>query len=241
MGDLENLLNSYRLEARDRFREHKGFTDKEVDRFQHEFKRHDHQKHGCIDGKDLRCLLSNLFPNIEEPQGHAKVVAVLKEVVGDDGKLDFDEYLVLMRVLQDEEEMRKYMKEKDAIVACKFSRSEVSEFRSIFQAFDTDCSGEMTFVEFEVLLTQIFPENLVFGERMSHELEVLMTDVLGETDGEERMLDFPGFLQVMRRIQDVDFGGINEQVACQASAHTAPTAHRRNALVAPQFGDGLHS
>lgn len=62
-------------------------------------------------------MLTRLFPNSDQDlNAHKKVRAVLAEVEGDgggDGKLDFDEYLKLMRHLQDEVELKKFDREKD--------------------------------------------------------------------------------------------------------------------------------
>jgi calmodulin len=217
LWDLEKLVDGYRLEARERFRKHCGFIDREVQKYNHEFQKHDPQKDGFIDGKDLRKLLTKLFPAVDKhPEGHAKVRSVMAQIEGGDGKLDFDEYLKLMRVLQDEEEMQKYNREKDAIVASRFSRTEVAEFRQVFQMFDEDKSGRISFDEFSSLLTQIFPENIVKGAKMKRELEELLLHSHLDQDSEDTELDFPDFLLAMRKIQDENFAGINDKVAGQA-------------------------
>jgi Ca2+-binding EF-hand superfamily protein len=224
LWELETLVTGYRLEARERFRKCNGFTDREVEKFRKAFHKHDPQGDGYIDNKDLAKMLTTLFPKAQEDsKAHEKVRQTLKEIdeTDGDGKLDFDEYLKLMRLLQDEEDMAKYNRERGAVASSGFSRTEVSEFRSIFQSFDSDSSGVMTFDEFGGLLEAIFPVNVVHGAKMTKELHVVFNDVMGIDEyGESLPVDFPGFLLIMKRLQDEDFGGINEQVAASQAAQS---------------------
>merc|ERR1711974_318950 len=105
----------------------------------------------------------------------------------------------------------------DAIVDTKYLRKEVADFRAIFQMFDTDHSGDMGFDEFQTLLSQIFPVKTVCGAKMKKELEALLKDTPGVDEAGEGELDFPGFLRIMRRLQDENFAGINDK--CHEITH----------------------
>jgi len=222
LWDLQQLMDTYKLEARDRFRNNSGFTDNQVQKFQREFKKYDPQRDGFIDGKDLRRMLAVLFPNARsDAKSHNKVQEILKQVEGgggqggDDQMLDFEEYLKLMRVLQDDSELLEYTREKEAIEASNFSRKEVSDFRTIFQMFDSDNSGSMSFSEFVGMLGQIFPDNLIRGAKMTEELQALLDETHKPEEDEERRIDFPGFLIVMRKMQDQNFGGLQERLSSE--------------------------
>merc|ERR1719329_914279 len=118
LWDLEKLVNGYRLDKRTRFRARQAFTDDEVAKYEKQFRKYDPQKDGFIDDKDLRTLLSD------------KVREVMQKIDDGDGdhKLDFNEYLALMRHLEDEIEVSKFNREKEAVDDTKFNRKEVSEF-----------------------------------------------------------------------------------------------------------------
>jgi Ca2+-binding EF-hand superfamily protein len=221
LWELEALVRGFKLEARVNFRKNHGFTEQQVLKYTHEFEKHDPQKDGFVDNKDLRRMLTRLFPNANQDANAAKKVRdVLAQIEGDgsDGKLDFDEYLRLMRLLQDEVELKKLDREKTLVKESKYSRKEVSDFRSIFQSFDSDHSGEMSFDEFLVLLSAILPPEIVNGAKMRPQLHSMFEGVQGVAESGEKYLDFPGFLLIMRRIQDEDLGGINEILAEQGSA-----------------------
>lgn len=94
--------------------------------------------------------------------------------------------------------------------ATRYLRKEVSDFRSIFQSFDSDSSGEMSFDEFIVVLSAIMPAEIVTGAKLKPQLKSMFEDVQGIDESGEKILDFPGFIRIMRRIQDEDLGGINE-------------------------------
>lgn len=215
LWDLEKLCNGYRLDKRSRFRARHAFTDDEVAKYEKQFRKYDPQKDGFIDDKDLRKLLSDMFPGAEEDQAtHDKVREVMQKIDDGEGdsKLDFDEYLALMRHLEDEIEVSKFNREKEAVDDTKFNRKEVSEFRAIFQAFDTDGGGTMDFDEFVVLISQLIDPKIVKGKAMQDKLREMMEEVQGIDEETEEVndLDFPGFLHIMRMVQDNNIGGIND-------------------------------
>jgi len=216
LWELEALVRGFRGEARDKFRKSHGFLENQVAKYKHEFDKHDPQRDGFIESKDLRKMLIKLFPSSDQDMNaHKKVRAALAKVEGEgsDGRLDFDEYLKLMRHLQDEVELKKFDREKNAVADSKYSRKEVSDFRSIFQSFDSDGSGEMSFDEFLTLLSAILPPEIVTGAKMKPQLKSMFEDVQCADQKGDKILDFAGFLRIMRRIQDEDLGGINEILA----------------------------
>jgi Ca2+-binding EF-hand superfamily protein len=210
LWQLDTLVRRYRKQARQKFRENQGFTEREVRNLKTKFKEYEPDKNFCLEKRHLASLMLDLFPESDRSADiHAKAAEILKQVDEDgDGILDFNEFLGLMRVLQDESDTIKLAKEKSAVQATGFQREEVAEFRKIFQMFEHDASGEMSFEEFTILIGSLVP---VGGNTdAKRELQGMLKEI--DKDG-NRSLDFPEFLSIMRKVQDNNLGGINEAAA----------------------------
>jgi Ca2+-binding EF-hand superfamily protein len=228
LWQLQTLVESYRLEAREKFRKNKGFTDREVSKLQSKWKGHHPDKNGCLEKRQLGLLIAEVFPeSARDAESHAKAAEILKEVDEDgNGKLEFYEFLQLMRLMQNQVDQRRLDKEKTAVEATGFQREEVVEFRKIFQMFDSDGSGEMSIDEFIQLIGSIVT---VKGDAKVQELKNMITEV---DDGGDRELDFPEFLRIMRKIQDEDWNNINETLAPSAENTASTAASPKNEAVA---------
>eukprot|EP00747_Dinoflagellata_sp_TGD_P126187 gnl/TRDRNA2_/TRDRNA2_174258_c3_seq1.p1 gnl/TRDRNA2_/TRDRNA2_174258_c3~~gnl/TRDRNA2_/TRDRNA2_174258_c3_seq1.p1 ORF type:complete len:766 (+),score=160.92 gnl/TRDRNA2_/TRDRNA2_174258_c3_seq1:374-2671(+) len=111
-------------------------------------------------------------------------------------------FLKMMRLLQDYADRQALEKERQAISKVSFSREEVKEFRKIFGLFREDTSGDMSFAEFQIMMSNLVP----MGDKAAEDLKALMKSV--DQDG-DLDLDFPEFLILMQKVKDLDFGGIN--------------------------------
>merc|ERR1719454_383461 len=95
------------------------------------------------------------------------------------------------------------LKERDIIAKTRFDTDEVAQWREIFLKFDTDGSGAFDTDEGKVLLQAV---GINLNERTMHDryLQLFHEVDLDQDDA----MDFPEFLLMMRRLLDLDFGGI---------------------------------
>jgi Ca2+-binding EF-hand superfamily protein len=217
LWQLDTLVRRYRTQARERFRRNRGFTEREVKKLQAKFQQYQPDSEDALEKRHLADLIADLFPDSgRDAATHHKAAQILHEVDQDgDGKLEFDEYLQLMRLIQDAADLQKIEKEQTAVQATGFLREEVAEFRKVFQVFDSDASGEMSFDEFISLIATLVPDQ---DTNMSRELQNMLKDI--DKDG-NRSLDFPEFLRIMRRVQDDNWGEVNQRAAEKVAENEA--------------------
>lgn len=158
-------------------------------------------------------------------EAHRRAKALVNSVDEDaDGKIDFQGFLRMMRSVQDDADEDTLKYEAGAIKATKFEQSEVKEFRNVFQMFDGDSDGELTYTELVKLLGGIVP----LGHKASKELVVLLRreDVDLDKDG-SRDIDFPEFLSLMRCVLEEDWAGINSRSAALADGAQQDAVERK--------------
>merc|ERR1719160_902588 len=94
-------------------------------------------------------------------------------------------------------------KEKDIVARTDFSAEEVASWRSIFIKFDEDDSGEFDQDEAKKLLRAV---GITLNDRQMYEH---FAQIFNEVDEDESgSMDFPEFLLLMRRLINIDFGGV---------------------------------
>jgi Ca2+-binding EF-hand superfamily protein len=94
-------------------------------------------------------------------------------------------------------------KEKDVVSRTNFTPEEVTLWRDIFVKFDDDKSGEFDTAEGKKLLQAV---GINLNERVMHDRYL---QLFKEVDEDENgSMDFPEFLLMMRKLIDIDFGGI---------------------------------
>eukprot|EP00747_Dinoflagellata_sp_TGD_P111530 gnl/TRDRNA2_/TRDRNA2_171244_c1_seq3.p1 gnl/TRDRNA2_/TRDRNA2_171244_c1~~gnl/TRDRNA2_/TRDRNA2_171244_c1_seq3.p1 ORF type:complete len:1342 (+),score=317.67 gnl/TRDRNA2_/TRDRNA2_171244_c1_seq3:391-4026(+) len=204
--EFAEVVKQYREQARDIVRFNQGFSDKEVKPFQQCFQAVDEDNSGSIQRKELSRMLDELFPGCRDDASlHKRATDALAKVDGDhDGSLTFEEFLKMMRLLQDEKELAALTKEEEAINRTQFIRSEVKEFRQIFLMFRHESTDEMSFPEFQDMMTNLVP----MGDKQAAALQNLLISV---DDDHSMKLDFAEFLTIMQKVKDMNFGGINDK------------------------------
>lgn len=218
INDLLMLARKYREAAVPRMRETAGFDDREIARLRQTFEYYDVDRSDGLTRREVERLLDEVLVagrrksyaalgKASEKQ--AKLEAFKTEVMSqvDDavGGLDFQDFLILMRQHQDEEEEIRYKKEAMMIEKTGFSREEVEEWRTLFKGIDVDNDGALNLVEIRLLLKPIIN---VIDEFVSRRLEQLVWQSDIDQDGKT---DFPEFLLLARMILDEDLGKVREK------------------------------
>jgi len=124
-----------------------------------------------------------------------------------------------MRKLQYARELAKQEKERDIASATGFARSEIRDFHDVFTAH-ANAEGEISVNGIRRML-----KNVVYIRNdceLHHQLLQYADDADKDRSG---TLDFPEFLILFRRLQDTNFGHINdhaEQIAASFRKHPVP-------------------
>lgn len=206
---FSNLISEYRREINDEVRRNHGYTPGEVEELMQLFRVYDPENQGLIAKRQLRRLLLDCVPQAEKSQaGREQIAQMVKESDADrSGSIDFQEFLLLMRLVSNRCSRERLAKERAAVVATHFSVRELREFRKVFKSYATNSSGDMSFEELQSMLGSI--TRAAQGARGSQELlEVLRRYSRGD-DG----VDFPEFLHVMRDLVAQNWGNINSLTA----------------------------
>eukprot|EP00747_Dinoflagellata_sp_TGD_P212903 gnl/TRDRNA2_/TRDRNA2_85935_c0_seq1.p1 gnl/TRDRNA2_/TRDRNA2_85935_c0~~gnl/TRDRNA2_/TRDRNA2_85935_c0_seq1.p1 ORF type:complete len:813 (+),score=232.40 gnl/TRDRNA2_/TRDRNA2_85935_c0_seq1:299-2440(+) len=209
-----DIAQYYREHTRDIVRKNQGFLEKEVPALRAAYDAADKDKSGEIAKREVGVLLEQFFPdcNVSDKSHEAAIHALEVCDEDGDGQLTFNEFLKLMRLLQDDKERRALEKERTAVKETGFTYNEVKEFRQVFGMFrHNDNSGEMSFEEFEAMMANIIP----MGDKNAELLHNMLLD--NDTDG-SLTVDFPEFLTMMKKVKDDDFAGVNEKAAEAADA-----------------------
>jgi len=223
LWEFVELVEACRLENRQKMRKNQGFTQPEIRRLHHQFKNHDLDGNGVIKNKQLTDLIDSLFPKARLDFAVHEQAKVLLEA-GDadaDGAIDFDDFARMMRILQDEAYVEKLLEEQAAWKESGYTRSEVGEFRKVFQMFDDDSSGEISHNEVEIMFEGILPLDRKSLGQLHYALSAL------DGDG-DRSLTFGEFLRLMRRLQDANWNDINTTSAEVARASLAEQEEDQN-------------
>jgi len=202
------LVDRIRGSARDRLRRHHGFDDEEVQRFRMQFNGFDADRSGILHDRQLSNLIEELYPDVRSNrETHKKAKTLLETGDSDgDGMINFDDFLRMMRVVEEEALRDALATELRTIAACGYSKSEVKEFRKVFRMVDRDATGDVSFSELERMLSKLMPLGTKATQSLMSQLMSLDTD-------KDRSLDFPEFLRMMRKLQDENWNQINQHAA----------------------------
>jgi len=188
---------------RERMRQSAGFTSQEVAYYRQMFNDLDEDGGGDIKGGELRKLMITIFPDAHLTVSDRKLMEQILHDVDQDGSgsLDFADFLRLMRYYHDEKDRKQLESMWEG-----FTDEEARQFRSIFDAEDLRKCGHLSTNQIIAMVRRIVP-------LAAENLEVL-SQLLFEVSGGAPMIEFAGFLRIMRHLLDVDLGGINSH--CQA-------------------------
>lgn len=202
---FSNLISEYRREINEEVRRNHGYTAEEVIELTHTFRTYDPDGKGRIEKRQLRRLLLEHCPQAERTQeGREQIAEMVKESDADrSGSIEFQEFLLLMRLVSNRCSREKLAKERAAVADTRFSVRELREFRKVFRSFARDPRGDMHFDELQEMMGTI--TRAATGARGSQEL----LDIVRRYAGSDDALDFPQFLHVMRDLVEKNWGNIN--------------------------------
>merc|ERR1719263_2161406 len=107
----------------------------------------------------------------------------------------------------DETDADTLRKEKECVAKSGFNVEEVKLWRDIFSKFDADGNGQYDMGETKKLLQAV---GINLNERTMHEKYLI---IFQQADlDEDRHMDFPEFLLLMKALLDANFGGIATRV-----------------------------
>ena len=176
-----------------------GYTAEQMEALSRQFRCYDWDGSGEISQKELVALIVDVFPDLAfNPDQRPLLVQIVEGADKDrNGKLNFDEFLHLMRTVEDLGHLTQLKKERSVIEDTYFNTNEVSEFRSIFLA-RTKGQPRMSLSDFKELVSPVCP----MGDKNSHEISGMWRETCGEVT---KLCDFPDFLLLMRKMMDKDF------------------------------------
>jgi len=191
------LMKQLRDQAREDFNKRHGFTEEEIEGMQERFDAYDRRGVGYIANENLVHLLGDAFPEeTRSKAGQAAIVEHLQTVDEDhNGKLEFNEFLALMRMVRDREMHEEHFRELDRAKEMGFTLDEMRNYRKIFRMCDSDASKEVDIDE----LLRMFATVVPMGMRTMSEIKHILEQV--DEDG-NKSLDFTEFLTVMRKAED---------------------------------------
>lgn len=168
------------------------------------FEEHDKDGQGSLSLKELIPVLQTLGREPTTVIQREKLTTLLAEVDEDgSGEIDFGEFLQLMRRFIEEAEQEQLRKEKQVLGRTGFSEQEAAQWRDVFLKFDDDDSGEFDHQEGKKLFQAV---GVSLNDRSMHEQYMAIFKAVDiDQNGQ---IDFPEFLLMMRKIIELDFGGL---------------------------------
>mmetsp|Transcript_32457 Transcript_32457/g.76245 ORF Transcript_32457/g.76245 Transcript_32457/m.76245 type:complete len:1044 (-) Transcript_32457:24-3155(-) len=197
MWEFSRLVVLYRQEARKKLQKNQGFSDRQVNQFRGHFQSYDPSRTGFIVKSAVQSLLKELFEDVAENENTQRRATQLFKQVDEnrDGRLDFNEYLQMMRLYQDQADNERFTKESAVAEECGFTRAELKDYRQLFQMFDSDASGELSREECLGMFAPLLPE----GRHATEDLHQVLNKV--DEDG-NRELNFAEFLRMMHTLKE---------------------------------------
>mmetsp|Transcript_12132 Transcript_12132/g.27461 ORF Transcript_12132/g.27461 Transcript_12132/m.27461 type:complete len:914 (-) Transcript_12132:39-2780(-) len=203
---LAMYVQKSREKARDDLKAEAGFTEEQTQELQMKFNEHDEDGSGDIEYKELRMLLTDMFPHFaSSAEKRPQLLEIIAEADEDrSGSLDFGDFVRLVRLWRDVEEKDKYAKEIAAIKDNRFGPAEIRDFRELFMGGVKERT-RLTPDDLERMLSSTVP----LGHRNLKDLKVMyLEEVFPKPHEKVDRLDFPEFLHFMRRLIDMNFAGM---------------------------------
>jgi len=220
----------HRRTARRLFQENGGFSSDELEELRAMFTEFDTDGSGDIARHELIHLFEQLMPKYANDAHERQIlIKLINEVdVNNDGTLDFDEFVRLVRRAHDFEAQSRISKETLAVEATHFSVGEVQGFRDIFVG---QAGGERELDEdgLKIIMEGICP----MGANNTQKLMVMFKQCLrSQADSKSKSsvasksavvdlkVDFPDFLRLMKQVIDTNFGNVREKFGYATLART---------------------
>jgi len=235
-----NMVDSCRIAHVEKERKKAGFSDDEVAEFQKLFDKYDKDKSGEIDTKELNEILkeygwqpktreeqAGLMKKLDQARASAREAGIKDVGVDGSSSIRFWTFVQLSRLLRTEHDRAEEDKMTKLMQDLKFTTPEVDQFRQIFRSWtgqdeaaqartsanpaDRDKAGATE-------VSEALDHNTI--RRIVKSLGVAVTsENKGRLEAEltaldkDGLLDFFGFLRLMRWMLDTDFAGVNTAVA----------------------------
>jgi len=186
------------------------FNGKRVEELRGHFDKLDKDRSGTLSVAELSILLEDLdcLPRSRKEQEEMGQVIQSIDVDGN-GAIDFDEFHELIQRIEEKFASMRYEIEMEHALRGGFTEGNLSEFRTIFDMLDQDCSGELE--SHEVRQCLIVMRKPISQEAFDAAFKSLDADESG-------CLDFLEFLEFMRVIRDSEgiFAEESLKLAAQA-------------------------
>jgi Ca2+-binding EF-hand superfamily protein len=232
--EFTQFIKSYRALELTEFNKRAGFSEEEVDFYRSTFGSYDKDGGGQLTLQELFPLLTELGKEPKTVIQRDKLTAILAEIDEDgSGEIDFSEFLQLMRRFLDESDAEALLKEKEMVKRTKFEPEEVTQWRDIFIKFDSDGSGSFDPQEGKVLLQAV---GINLNERAMHDRYISLFNEVDEDD--DGCMDFPEFLFIMRKLLDIDFGGLASRTAPKEPKEKTVNDKKKEARAAKRAATG---
>lgn len=228
--EFVQIATRIRQQVRLSYRDSAGYTEDEVASLEEAFKKYDADDSGDIDGKELKVLLEEVFPDFAtSAKLRPQLLKVLKQETDTGGVIDFQEFLRLMRQFHDLRERDRIVREQQAVQITKFTLAEVESFRELFLGKEEE--GErtkLTLSDTQRMIEAICPLRAPHVTELREIFKQICSEE-EETTG-KCVAHFPEFLFIMRKLLDINFADIMGR-----SAHLAPALgaeHARKSMCA---------
>lgn len=207
-----------------------GFSDEEIEHFQETFDRYDRDKSGEIDNQELQKILKEFGwepKTIKDQQallGKLDQARVLAEEAGlengtEAGSSDlmFWEFVQLSRILEKERDMAEIETMNKLMAELNFTAQEVDEFRVVFHdrtrpKSEEEESGQTPKKKGPALLSRDGLRRILrfVGAKITGTNAPELDAQMKKVENSDQMIDFNGFLRIMRWLLDSNFGGVND-------------------------------
>jgi len=211
-------------------RKHAGYTVREIEDLHRTFKHYDRDDSGSIERKELRTLLKEAFPwATTSVQRRQWLEELMKKIdVDGNGKLDFEEFLWLMREADDSRDAVDFAAEAIVVPEVGLSIEEAEGFREIF----CECADSHGLVA----LKDVF-SLLKFVEFSADQAERIAKLVQEVGMPGQRGINFPAFLKLLQRLYEDKSLGVQQASDRLAGQNGPPHQFRKKTLV-PQTPAG---
>merc|ERR1712217_1020782 len=222
------VVDMCRADVVARERKKAGFTDQRIDELKEVYNRYDKDKSGEIDTMELLGILkefgwepksrqeqTELMSKLNVARARAREAGIKNVGKDDSSGLEFWTFVQLSRMLETEHEHAEEDRMNKLMAQLKFSQKEVDDFRSVYVDRKKEEAEEKGLDEDNQLagLTVDAVRRLVkgLGVSITGENKTKLADKLKSLGcDEEGVLDFFGFLDLMRWLMDTNFAGVNE-------------------------------
>jgi len=211
--DLKTFIGTgiaHKKTMREQYRKNGGYSHQEIAKLQLMFRTYDTDNSGTISNNELGCLIKDIFPVMNQTI-RPKLDELMKEITANGfGKLDFQDFIRIMREFDDIQAQEKNAKEDMAIESTCFSRDEVRDLRELFLATEGNDGVGLSFVGVKEMIDNVCQ----LGEGHLQELAQVFRHVAEPRSAgtEQLKLDFAEFLFLMRKLVDINFAHIRDRV-----------------------------